>query len=425
MDNLKIILLLLLSATSCTKHTPGTGVQDIRIYLSAGQMPDSRSADPEEDLVTDMNIFIFNDRGLPEHKIYMKAGEMEKDGTRYGTDVSLLEGAVYSIYVLANAGYALDLDTEEEVSALRYYFTYPDEYRTGIPMSGKVTGYRISGETPVEIPLERDMAKISISIDRSRLDKDVQFYVNSISIGGCPRYVLPFSPSAVSSGFDTFLTGFSKDGGQVSELNEDYGAGKSGEVSLYMFENLQGELLEDAGEDSDKVLPPSDPGAVRCSYIEIKADYASDTHYTMPGDELIYRFYLGESRTNFDVRRNTHYHITVTPENDGLSDDGWRVDKSGLTSYSPYYMKVTPGTFIRGKVDESFHIRCEYYPSSASFDIGLEELEYDKSRGIYDYALDEDGNGVTLLLKGKGSGMLYMETGAPINQAEIITVIVE
>ena len=110
---------------------------------------------------------------------------------------------------------------------------------------------------------------------------------------------------------------------------------------------------------------------------------------------------------------------------DGLSDDGWRVDKSGLTSYSPYYMKVTPGTFIRGKVDESFHIRCEYYPSSASFDIGLEELEYDKSRGIYDYALDEDGNGVTLLLKGKGSGMLYMETGAPINQAEIITVIVE
>ena len=60
MDNLKIILLLLLAATSCTKHTPGTGVQDIRIYLSAGQMPDSRSADPEEDLVTDMNIFIFN-----------------------------------------------------------------------------------------------------------------------------------------------------------------------------------------------------------------------------------------------------------------------------------------------------------------------------------------------------------------------------
>ena len=162
-----------------------------------------------------------------------------------------------------------------------------------------------------------------------------------------------------------------------------------------------------------------------CSYIEIRADYVSDTYYTLPGDELIYRFYLGDGPVNFDVRRNTHYHITVTPENSGLNENSWRVDQSGLSSYYPYFMKITPGTFIRGKAGESFHIRCEYYPKSADFDIGLDELEYDRQRGIYDYVLDSDGNGVTLHLKKTGSGMLYMETGSPINQSEIVTIIVE
>jgi hypothetical protein len=28
---------------------------------------------------------------------------------------------------------------------------------------------------------------------------------------------------------------------------------------------------------------------------------------------LIYRFYLGSSRTNLDVERNCHYHITICP----------------------------------------------------------------------------------------------------------------
>ena len=395
------------------------------IRLSTGNIMESKSENPDENLVTDMNIFIFDDRGRLERKLYMEAGGMENSGNGYSVNVDLLDGAVYSIYALANAGYSLDCNTEQEVVGCRYYFAYPDEYRTGIPMSGKKENFTVREGEPIDVPLERTMAKISVSIDRSRLDKDVSFYVNSISIGGCPKSVSPFMESAAMSDFDIFIKGFEKSGSQIAELNSDYGWGKSGEVSLYMFENMQGDLLENAETDSDKVLDDSDPESKVCSYIEICGDYSSDTQYTLPGNELVYRFYLGESRKNFDIRRNTHYHITVTPENSGLSEDSWRVDKSGLTSYLPYYMKISPGTFIRGKEGETFHIRCEYYPKSASFDIGLEELEYDRERGIYDYRIDEDGDGVVITLKKRGSGMLYMETGAPINQAEIINVIVE
>ncbi len=416
------------SFAACEKRQPEEGPEcntDTVIILDTGNMVQSRSEDPQEDLISDINLFIFDDRGMLERRIYATAAQIQGSGGSIHIRTGLLSEGTYSIYALANAGYPLYPDTEQEVLETRYYFTYPDEFRTGIPMSGQFHGCTVRKGQPVEIKLVRNMAKISVSIDRSRLDKDVSFYVNSISIGGCPKVVTPFMKNTISSGYDTFLKGFSKKDSQVSVLNSDSGWGHSGEVSVYMFENMQGDLLEGAENDSDKVLDPSDPKASVCSYIEIRADYASDTYYTLPGDELIYRFYLGDNPGNFDVKRNTHYHITITPENSGLGESSWRVDQSGLSSYYPYFMKITPGTFIRGKVGESFHIRCEYYPRSAKFDIGMEELEYDRQRGIYNYTIDNDGNGVTLALKKQGSGILYMETGAPINQSEIITVLVE
>ena len=412
-------------ATSCGEKTFSEEESEILIELDTGQPAEVRSADPQEDLITDMNLFIFNDRGMPESRLYLTRAQMGNGPEGYSVRVNLLSGGTYSVYALANAGYPLYPDSEEDVINTRYYFTYPDEYRIGIPMSGKILGYTVRQGHPLKIRLERTMAKISISIDRSRLSKDVSFSVNSISIGGCPKSVSPFKESSVESGYDTFIKGFSKSDSEVSALNSDSGHGKSGETAVYMFENLHGDLLENAVTDSDKILQESDPEASLCSYIEIRADYQSDQFYTLPGDELVYRFYLGDNPRNFDVRRNTHYHITVTPENDGLGENSWRVDQSGLSSYYPYYMKISPGTFIRGRVGESFHVRCEYYPKSAAFDIGIEELEYDRERGIYDYRIDNDGNGVTIMLKQRGTGMLYMETGAPINQSEIINVIVE
>ena len=420
-----LTILMAASAVSCVGNILPAEKSETLIEFDTGQFLETKSSDPQENLVSDMNLFIFNDRGMLENRIYLTGAQMQNGQGSYSTRTCLLSGGTYSVYALANAGYPLSMDKEDEVLNTRYYFTYPDEYRTGIPMAGRLLNHTVKEGEALNIRLERTMARISVSIDRSRLEKDVSFYVNSISIGGCPKSVCPFKESHATSGFDTFLKGFSKSDSQVAALNSDSGWGKSGEVSVYMFENMQGDLLEDADEDSDKILPATDPKASVCSYIEIRGDYQSDSYYTLPGDELVYRFYLGDGPKNFDVRRNTHYHITVTPENDGLGENSWRVDQSGLSTYYPYYMKISPGTFIRGRIGESFHIKCEEYPKSAWFDIGIEELEYDRNRGIYDYSIDEDGDGVTLMLKQRGTGMLYMETGPPINQSEIINVIVE
>ena len=61
-------------------------------------------------------------------------------------------------------------------------------------------------------------------------------------------------------------------------------------------------------------------------------------------------------------------------------------------------------------------------PEDAEFDIGLEELEEDKARGIYDYRLDDDGKGLTLTMKSPGMGIIYMSAGEPINEAGILVI---
>ena len=63
-------------------------------------------------------------------------------------------------------------------------------------------------------------------------------------------------------------------------------------------------------------------------------------------------------------------------------------------------------------------------PEDAKVEFGREELEYDRERGIYDYTMDEDGKGVVLHLKGRGSGLVYVEAGMPVSDAAGITIVV-
>ena len=108
-----------------------------------------------------------------------------------------------------------------------------------------------------------------------------------------------------------------------------------------------------------------------------------------------------------------------------MNGDAWHVDRSGLTSATTGSIRIMPSGFIVGKIGEEIHVWAEFSPQDAPFDIGMEELEFDRGRGIYDYRIDEDGHGVTLTLRKSGSGILYMEAGAPVNDAAMAIVLVE
>lgn len=396
-------------STSCIREYDSVEVE-IRFHNA---LPDVRSEYPDENLITDISLLIFDETGAAEECIFLGNGLLH-----YTT--KLVTNKEYRFCACANFGYPVYADHIDELQEITYRAAYPDEYHEGIPMYAEEEMLICNG-TALDISLKRLMAKISIRMDRSLLDKDVEMNIRSARIGNCPRYVTPFRDSRNGNADDSFPLGFSLDDVQTADLNFSIGNGLSKEVSLFMFENMQGKSDVHIDKDSEKVFDKDDPRKDLCSYIELEIEYMSDVKKS--GEEgLIYRFYLGEDRNSFDVRRNTHYHITVTPENDGLSEDSWRVDQSDLEDVHGPGFKALPSDYIRGDIGDQIHIWCEFTPENAPFDPGISYMEDDKAKGIYDYILDEDRHGAVLTLTGPGRGLIYMEAGEPVNDAALFII---
>ena len=384
-----------------------------------------RGADPEENLLSDLTVMIFDEYGYLEcRKDFDKKHMYSSGNIMFST--SLLQGRRYSVYACANLGRRIDAVSFQELMKERCHLVYPDDYREGIPMAGMTEDVFIDdSNSEIKVHLKRLMAKISLRIDRGGLSDDVKMDAVSVKVGNCPKSALMFRENSVTDSEECFNVGFKRDESECSILNRKVGNGISGSLSLYLLENMQGKFSsEDIADDSDKIFGKLDKRSETCSYIEMHFDYTSPAMYS--SKPLIYRFYLGSDRNSLDVERNCHYKITVIPEDDRLSDDGWRVDKSGLCSVEEEtYFEMSPSGYLQANVGDTIHVRCRFKPEYAPFDIGLEELEFDKERGIYDYETDADGHGVSLMLQSPGTGILYMSAGPPVNETGILVIEVQ
>ena len=403
----KILICILLSA--CSRICHETEVEIVPTGIGMG----TRAYMPDEDKISDMNLLIFDSYGRLEYSSYT--------GYSDRCSVTLLKGEKYSIHAFLNFGQKIKADSIEDLKETACYLAYPDEYRNGIPMYG-CKEIVIGGQTRIEVEVERMMAKISIRLDRSRLSEDVKMDITSVRIGNCPKIAYVQKGSRASSADDCFTTGFLHTGAECSPLNTEGKDRISGWISLYMLENMQGQFSEEGiGTDEEKIFEEYDIRNTTCSFIEVEMDYSSPL-WTSLGKPLTYRFYLGEDRNSLDIERNCHYHITISPEDDGLHGDGWRIDKTGLKYIGETGLVKYPSDYIRGDIGDTIHLGCILTPDHAPFDIGIDYLEDDKAEGIYDYVIDPDGHGVTLTLTGPGRGLLYMEAGDPINEAALFIV---
>ena len=377
---------------------------------------DTRAMDPDEGMVSDVSIMIFDEHGDAEECLWLPDGET-------AAEVPLVLGKTYSFRACANFGYRTFADHISEMDETVFYMAYPDEYSKGMPMYASADGIRISEDSSVELKMKRLMAKISLRMDRRRLSEGVEMNVTGVKIGNCPKSVKVFGNSRISSHDQCFSVGFSRNDAQTALLNTLGEDDISGAVTLYMLENMQGDIPEPLGTDSEKVFAEHDHRKDVCSYIEMDIEYLSHEKYSE--SPLVYRFYLGDSRTNLDVERNCHYRITVCPEDDGLKGDGWRVDKSGIYDLGPVYFKSYPAPYIRGKIGDKVHIGCIFSPANTPFDVGESYMKDDKQTGIYDYEIDPDGHGAVLTLTGPGRGWIYMEAGEPINDGALFMIEVD
>lgn len=416
----KYLPLLLLLLSACSREEAPETVRTT-IWLDPGIIP-TRSADPQEELISDYNLLIFNAFGILEEKVYIPRRVMTIQDGKIRHTTTLLKDVPYSIYAVANIGYELPCSTLEEIKSYRYHMAYPDEYSRGIPMAGRAEETAVGHTGTFTIKLERMMARIDLSIDRSRLAADVSFQVDEVIVGGCPSSALLFGESRAESASQTFTVGFSKSGREASPLNRDETPGHSAKTSLYLLENCQGDLLENVITPQGRVFTEGRYQEV-CSYIEIRADYHSPRWNSRAGEHLVYRFYLGESLENFDVRRNTVYEITVCPAGDGLSEDSWRVDKSGLTASSR--LSLYPAAYNECEIGDDYHIWCEVFPENAPFTI--EPLAYDDDeevRKLYRYTVDPDGHGLTIHTWKGGTAVVWFKAGAPVNRDTLAMLVI-
>ncbi len=388
---------------------------EVHISYMTGSLA-TKAINPDEERITDVSLIIFDENGDAEESLWMGNGAG-------GCKVNLVKGRRYTFCACANFGYRVNVSHISELSEIRYHLAYPDEYREGIPMYAQEKDIFIESGMTLSLQLIRLMSKINIRMDRSRLSENVKMDVRSVKVGNCPKSVRVFGKSKVMDRDDCFAAGFSRNDMETQELNTNGpgGIGISKEVSLYMLENMQGDFPEEITDSKDKVFSEDDHMRDICSYIEMEFDYMSE-EYKTDGKRLIYRFYLGDGTSNLDVERNCLYTITVCPEDDGLHDGGWRVDKSGLSPAIPPSFRAYPSSYIRGDIGDRIHIWCEFTPAYGPFNAGTEYMEDDKAKGIYSYTLDEDGHGATLELTGPGRGLIYMEAGPPVNESALFII---
>lgn len=319
----------MLAALSCTEdRLEITDGETVPVTITIGTAMADTKAAPDENKISDLNLFVFSEDGRIEDFIWVSGRDLKKK-TDLSFTVNLVRGVKTGLACCANFGFKLNsVKSREDLADYRYTLAYPDEYSGGLPMYASMDKVFSKRDNTASLELKRLMAKISLRMDRNGLDEGVELSVKSVAIGNCPKSVVLEGQSSVTRESDTFGTSLTGNIFSASALNVEESYGVSEAVNLYMLENMQGDLLDDTVDDSEKILTGSMAGV--CSYIELKCDYQSSFAYTRPGEYLIYRFYLGESSCNFDIERNCRYSITIQPHGTGLEDVSWRVDTSGV-----------------------------------------------------------------------------------------------
>lgn len=373
-----MILCLTPCLASCSGQGPLNGdfLCKALIELNFGEL--ETKASPDEDGIWDVNLFVYDSvDGLYGHE-YITLDGRDKRSVNIKSMLRLKEE--YSIYAIANVGYDIGAKSIPELLDWKVYIANPQGNLRGIPSAGCCKAFLEKDGGSIAIDMTRMMAKVSIRLDKSKLDGNVHFDVSGIRVGNCPKCASAFKASGAESSAEIFNSGY------YSNWNSSH--------DLYLMENVHAQL--------DKSL---------CSYIEMEIDYESP-QYNSWGHGLVYRFFIKDGG-KYSVERNCHYTITVQPQGDGLlSQDSWRVDKSNLTGQSKSaYLRIIPGgtavddrdydNYFEMAKGESRHFDLDYYPPWMDVHFREDLLDDEKAEGRVEYLMDSDSKGFTAKSLGK------------------------
>ena len=338
-----------LASCSPFAEDAGGGSAEVTVRIAPEGFARSRSSFSwDEDLIRDIQVVVTSEDGTVHDILYSDtASDLQFTGT---------SGSLYRLWAAANLGGKVEVGCLEDFTQGIRSVSRAGIAASGIPMySDGCCEIRVGeGENLAVIPLRRMMARIDFSIDKRLLDYPGSFRVNSVRICSPVSSFTPFTEAIGREhegqpGYD--FDSASED--DISRLNS------GGTVRLYAFENMQGTLLPGNTDPWKKVPSSIDGAGPYCTYIEVVCDYGTDTE---TGSGITYRMYLGEdATTNFDVRRNTVYRLTLEPTEEEIHGDrgSWKVEAGEWEDIVEAELVLSP-SYLELEVGESATVSSHF-----------------------------------------------------------------
>ena len=404
-----MLVLACVAQAACSPHgEPGGPATQVTVSIVPDGYAHTRSSYTwNEDEIRDIQIVVTTEDGDIHDVLY--------SDTPSDLHFTGQAGRLYKLWAAANLGGKVEAGSLEDFTENIRHVTKAGIERTGIPMYSN-GGFSIlvsENENHAVIPLTRMMARVDLNIDTKSLDSPSGFKVISVSVFNPVDTYTPFDAEVRKKGAANAGPSFDSASSQdISRLNN------GGTIRLYAFENLQGTLLPGNRDPWRKVPSRIGDAGPRCTYIEIVCSYTTDTDTC---DDITYRMYLGEdATTNFDVRRNTLYRLTLEPTEDEIRGGrgSWKIETGEWVNFVdvelflyPDYMKLEAGG--TATVTSYFVLtwpdgRLEGLDAYSSWSI--------LGRGSQYVSLDgETGSASTVTVYGKSPGSAVITAAADYN----------
>lgn len=297
-----------------------------------------------ETRMTDVSLAAYDSDGNLVNTTY-------SDCVADGVSVYLSASKLNSVYALVNMGdmtRAFPLNEEDLPEMVYMLDSYEDIAEKGIPMCGVARDCLYQGDRPVSIAVERLLARLDVRILHTGLKGASAGAVTaynmcnkSLYLRQANRRILPFcsdGSKAVSADDVLSISDYNPDlddpsayEGNMSPSQFGPGVGyvQDTTIVLYVPENVQGVLLPGNIDPFSKTrdrISDIDGKSYEglCTYLELNVS-KPDKGEGFSGD-LTYRCYLGEDNvSDFSVRRNMHYDLTISLTDEGFHLDNWKV----------------------------------------------------------------------------------------------------
>lgn len=267
-----------------------------------------------EAAVNNVNIYVFNELGDVISHVYAL------NGTTI-SNIVIYRNMKYHVYAVANAGESMPAKSITELEALVKSITDITQVADatgGVLMSGKTNLQLLTNGQSIQVDLTRCVSKFILKCDYTQLNPDVKINIKRVQLKNAPARLRLFGESKAASG--EVIDGEERTGADLVPLS---GAG----ATFYLFENMQGQVASSALSYKQKEGEMSAQAKANSSYIEMVYDYLSASK----SGTIIYRFYMGNTYADCNIKRNTQYTCTVLFKGDGSADENsWSVDNSAL-----------------------------------------------------------------------------------------------